>query len=65
MDILLPKESAVSILGIYPEYAPKYSKNTHTHPTMFIAAGMKADSYNIGMDTENVVRLHNGVLFSY
>jgi hypothetical protein len=35
-DIILPKEPAIALLGIYPEEVPTGSKNTCS--TMFIAA---------------------------
>jgi hypothetical protein len=62
---------AIPFLGIYPEYAPTSNKDKCS--TMFIAAffsnSQKLErtqmSLNRGMDTENVVHLHNGVLLSY
>ena len=36
MDIVLSEDPAIPLLGIYPENAPKYNKNTCS--TMFIAA---------------------------
>jgi hypothetical protein len=36
LDILLPEDPAIPLLGIYPEDAPTCSKNTCS--TMFIAA---------------------------
>ena len=36
MDIVLPKDPAIPLLGIYPEDAPTCNKNTCS--TMFIAA---------------------------
>ena len=70
LDIILPKDPAIPLLGIYPKYAPTYSKDTCS--TMFIAAIFIIDrrwkqprSNNTGKDTENTVHLHNRVLFSY
>ena len=71
MDIVIPEDSAIPLLGIYPEDVPTGKKNTCS--TMFIAAlFIIARSWkrtqmplNRGMDTENVVHLHNGVLLSY
>ena len=71
MDIVLPEDPAIPLLGIYPEDVPTGNKDTCS--TMFIAAlfiinSKKLEraqmSLNRGMDTENVVRLHNGVLLS-
>ena len=36
MDIVLPEELVIPLLGIYPRDAPTYKKDTCT--TMFIAA---------------------------
>jgi hypothetical protein len=36
LDIVLPEDSAISLLGIYPKDAPPYHKNTCS--TTFIAA---------------------------
>jgi hypothetical protein len=36
LDIVLPEDSAVPLLGIYPEDVPTYNKDTCS--TMFIAA---------------------------
>jgi hypothetical protein len=36
LDIVLPEDSAIPLLGIYPEDAPTYNKDTCS--TMFIAA---------------------------
>jgi hypothetical protein len=71
LDIVLPEDTAIPLLGIYPEDAPTCNKNTCS--TVFIKALFTiARSWkeprcplNRGMDTENVVHLHNGVLLSY
>jgi hypothetical protein len=36
LDIVLPEDPAIPLLGIYPEHAPTYNKDTCS--TMFIAA---------------------------
>jgi hypothetical protein len=36
LDIVLPEDPAIPLLGIYPEYAPTCNKDTFS--TMFIAA---------------------------
>jgi len=65
----VPDDSAIPLLGIYPNDAPTYSKDTCA--TMFTALFIIARSYteqmsfNKRMDTENMVHLHNGVLLSY
>jgi hypothetical protein len=59
LDIILPEDPAIPLLGIYPEDVPTGKKDTCS--TMFIAQM----PLNRGMDTENVVHLHNGVLLSY
>ena len=71
LDIILPEDPAIPLLGIYPEDVPTGNKNTWF--TMFIAdlfiISQKLERsqmpLNRGMDTENVVHLHNGVLLSY
>ena len=70
LDIVLPEDPAIPLLGIYPEDAPTDKKDKCS--TMFIAAlyiSQKQErtqiSLNRGMDTENVVHLYNGVLLSY
>jgi hypothetical protein len=71
LDIILLKNPAISLLGIYPEGAPTFNKDTCS--TMFKAVffynSQKLErtqmSLNRGMDTENVVHLYKGVLHSY
>jgi hypothetical protein len=71
LDIILPEDPAITLLGIYPEEVPTGNKKTCS--TMFIAALFiiarswkdPQMSLNRGMDTENVERLHNGVLLRY
>jgi hypothetical protein len=70
LDIVLPKDPAIPLLGIYPEDAPICNK--HTCSTVFIAvtfiiaeAGKNPDVSQQKNHTENVVHLHNGVVLSY
>ena len=70
MDRLLPEDPVIPLLGIYPEDVPTCNKDTCS--TIFIAAlFIIARSWkeprcpSTGMDTENVVHIHNGVLLSY
>jgi hypothetical protein len=66
LGIVLPEGPAIPLLGIYPEDVPTGNKDTYS--TMFIAAlFIIARSWkeprcppNRGIDTENVVHLHNG-----
>jgi hypothetical protein len=67
LDIVLPENPAIPLPGIYLEDVPTGKKDTCS--TMFIAAlFIIARSWKelrcplTGMDTENVVHLHNGVL---
>jgi hypothetical protein len=68
---VLLEDSVIPLLGIYPEDVPTGNKDTCS--TMFIAPlfynsqKLKRTqmSLNRGMDTENVVHLHNGALLSY
>ena len=67
MAIVLLEDPAIPLLGIYPEDVPTGKKDTCS--TMFIAAlfiiTRTQMPLNRGMDTENVIHLHNGVLLSY
>jgi hypothetical protein len=64
-------DPAIPLLDIYPEDVQTSKKDTCS--TMFIAAlFIIARSWkeprsplNRGIDTENVVHLHNGILLSY
>jgi hypothetical protein len=71
LDIVLQEDPAIPLLDIYPEDVPTGKKDTCS--TMFIAALFIIARHweriqmmlNRGMDTENVVHLHNGVLLTY
>ena len=71
MDIVLPEDPTIPLLGIYPEDVPTSKKDTCS--TMFIAAlfiiarSWKEPRYPSTEEwiTEIVVYLHNGVLLSY
>jgi hypothetical protein len=70
LEIVLPEDPAIPLLGIYQEDVSTGNKNTCS--TMFIEAlFIIARSWkeprcsSTKMDTENVVHLHNGVLLSY
>jgi hypothetical protein len=68
LDIVLPEDPAIPLLGIYPEIVPSGKKDTmlyYVHISL-IYNSQKLErtqiSLNRGMDIENVVHLHNGVL---
>jgi hypothetical protein len=71
LDMVLPEDPAIPLLGIYTEDVPTCNKDTCS--TMFIAAlfiiarswKKTQMSLNRRMNTENEVHLHNGVLLSY
>jgi hypothetical protein len=70
LNIVLPEDPAIALLGIYPEDAPACNKDTCS--TMFIAAVFNSQkleraqmSLNRGMNTEHVVHLQNEVPLSY
>jgi hypothetical protein len=71
LDIVRLEDTAIPLLGIYPEYVPTGKKDTCS--TMFLSShiynSQKLEriqmSFNRRMDTENLVHLHNGVLLSY
>ena len=71
LEIDLPEDPAILLLGIYPKDAPPCHRGTCS--TMLLAALLEIArswkqprwSHNRRLDTENVVHLHNGILFSY
>jgi hypothetical protein len=71
LEIDLPEDLAIPLLGIYPKDAPPCLRGMCF--TMFLVAiihdSQKLEttqmSHNRRMDTENVVHLHNGILLSY
>ena len=64
LDIVLPEDPAIPLLGIYPEDAPTCNKDTCS--TMFIAALLIiARSWNVLQQRKHTETVHNGVLFSY
>jgi hypothetical protein len=71
LDIVLPEDPTIPLLGIYPEDVPNGKNDTCSTMVIaglfIIARSWKKTqiSLNRGMDTENVVHLHNGVLLSY
>jgi hypothetical protein len=72
LDTILPEDPLILLLGIYPEYAPTCIKDTcmlHYVHSSLIYNSQKLErtqmSLNRGMDTENVVHLHTGLLLSY
>jgi hypothetical protein len=69
-DIVLSEDPAIPLLGIYPEDVPTCSKDMlHYVHSSHVYNSQKLEtiqvSLNRGMDTENVVQLHNGILLSY
>jgi hypothetical protein len=68
LDIVLSEDPAIHLLDIYPEDVPIVKKDTCSTmfiASLFIVARAGKMPLNRGMDTENVVHLHNGVLLSY
>ena len=64
LEIFLPEDPDISLLGIYPEDAPAFNKDICS--TMFIAALFTiARNWIPRMDKENVVHLHNRILLSF
>jgi hypothetical protein len=71
LNLVLLEDPAILLLGIYPEDAPTFNKIMCS--TMFISAlfiiarsWKKTQMFlKRGMDTENEVHLHNGVLSIY
>ena len=70
LDIVLPEDPAIPLLGIYSEMLQLVIRThiSHVHRSL-IYNSQKPErtqmSFNRGMDTENVVHLHNGALLSY
>jgi hypothetical protein len=70
LDIVLLEDPAIPLLGIYPEDVPTGKKYMlHYVHSSLIYNSQKLERtqmpLNRGLDTENVVHLHNGVLLSY
>ena len=70
LDIILPEDPAIPLLGIYPKDSPTYNKDTCS--TMFIAvlfiiarSSKDPDVLQQRIGYKNIVHLHNGVLISY
>ena len=71
MNIVLLEDPAIACLGIYPNDAPTYNKDTCS--TMFIAAlfiiarnwkELRCPSTEKWIQ-KNVIHLHNGIILSY
>jgi hypothetical protein len=70
LDIVLPEDTAIPLQGIYPEDVPTGNNNTCAffHSSLiYNSQKLKRTQIflNRGINTENVVHLHNGVLLSY
>ena len=65
MDIVVPEDPVIHLLGIYPEDIPTGKKDTCSLVYNSQKLERTQMPLNRGMDTENVVNLHNGVLLSY
>jgi hypothetical protein len=72
LEIVLPENPTIPLLGIYTKDALTCNKDhvmCHYVHTSLIYNSQKLErtqmSLNIGMDTENVIHLHNGVLLHY
>jgi hypothetical protein len=65
LEIDLPEDPAIPLLGIYSKDAPPCQRGICS--TMFKAALFVTTQMSLHrrMDTENVVHLHNGILLSY
>jgi len=71
LDIVIPKDLAIPLLGIYTQKMLQHVIRTHD-PLCYSSLIYNSQKLEIiqmplnrGMDTENVVHLHNGVLHSY
>jgi hypothetical protein len=64
LDIVLPEDPAIPLLGIFPEgHILHYVHNSLTYNSKKLERTQM--SLNRGMDTENLIHLYNGVLLSY
>ena len=65
LDIVLPKDPAIPLLGIYPEDFPTYNRYMlhYVHSNLIYNSQKltRTEMSNRGMDTKNVVHLHNRV----
>jgi hypothetical protein len=68
LDIVLPEDPEIPLLGIYPEDVLTRKNMLHYVHSSLIYKRQKLERTQMpldrGMDTENVVCLHNGVLLS-
>jgi hypothetical protein len=69
LEIVLPEDPAIPLLGLYPKDAPPCHKMLHyVHISLFYNSQNLETTQmylNGRMDTENVVHLHNEKLLSY
>jgi hypothetical protein len=65
VDKILPEYSVKPLLGIYPEDVLTCNKNTMHSSLIYNKLKRTQISLNRGMDTENVIHLHNGILLRY
>jgi hypothetical protein len=72
LEIYLPEDPAMSLLGTNPKDAPPCHRgmcSIHYVHSVLICDSQKLEitqmSHNRRMDTENVVHLHSGILLSY
>jgi hypothetical protein len=68
LEIYLPEDPEIPLYGIYPKDAPPCHKGMCSHCDL-ICYRQKFETTQMSlhrrMGTENVVHLHNGILFSY
>jgi hypothetical protein len=63
--IILPEDPAIPLLSIYPKDAQPYNRDMWS--TMFIFQRLETNQVSLKriMDTDIVMYLYNGILFSY
>jgi hypothetical protein len=71
LELVLPEDPDIPLLGIYPKDAPPCQRGTwflYVH-SYLVCDSQKLEttqmSHDRRMGTENAVHLHNGILLSY
>jgi len=67
LEIMLPEDPAIPLLGIYSKDVPTYKGKCSSSILIYNSQELERTqmSFNRGMDTENVVHLHSEIVLSY
>jgi hypothetical protein len=68
LEIHLPEDPAITLLGIYPKLTPQGHVFHYVHSSL-VCDGQKLEIIQVShdriMERKNVVHLHTGILLSY